>query len=104
MASCSYDMKYEHDGFGQWVTSICFKSASFNVTIIQDCAPTDSEVDTFCHQLQEIIDQTPKKDTLVVQGDRNAKVGKDGQADWGELYGPYCNVEREVSDFRVCNL
>ena len=42
---------------------------------------------------RKTIDQTPKKDILVVQGDRNAKVGKDAQADWGEVCGPYCNVE-----------
>ena len=78
----------------------------FNITIIQVYAPTsghdDSEVDHFYQQLQETIDQTPKKDILVVQGDWNAKVGKNAQADWGEVFGPYCNVEtneREVSDF-----
>ena len=31
------------------------------------------------------MDQTPKKDILIVQGDWNAKVGKDAQADWGDL-------------------
>ena len=30
---------------------------------------------------------------LVVQGDWNAKVGKNAQADWGEVCGPYYNVE-----------
>ena len=44
-------------------------------------------------QLQETIDQTSKKDILVVQGDWNAKIGKDEQTDWGEVCGPYCNVE-----------
>ena len=29
----------------------------------------DSEVDQFYQQLKETIDQTPKKDILVVQGD-----------------------------------
>ena len=60
-------------------------------------APTsghnDSEVDHFYQQLQETIDQIPKKDILVVLGDWNAKVGTDAQADWGEVCGPYCNVE-----------
>ena len=60
-------------------------------------APTsghcDSEVDHFYQQLQETIDQTPKKDILAVQGDWNAKVGKDAQADLGEVCGPYCNVK-----------
>ena len=51
-------------------------AAPFNITIIQVYAPTsghdDSEVDHFYQQLQETLDQTPKKDILVVQGDWNA--------------------------------
>ena len=62
------------------------ESSSFNITIIQIYAPTsghnDGEVDHFYQQLQKTIDQTPKKDILVVQEDWNAKVGKDVQADW----------------------
>ena len=65
--------------------SIRLRAAPFNITIIQVYAPTsghdDSEVDHFYQKLQETIDQTPKKDILVVQGDWNAKVGKDAQAD-----------------------
>ena len=64
--------------------SIRFRASPFNITIIQIYAPTsghdDSEVDHFYQQLQETIDQTPKKDILVVQGDWNAKVGKDAKA------------------------
>ena len=64
----------------------------FNITIIQVYAQfyapksghDDSEVDHFYQQFQETIDQTPKKDILVVQGDWNANVGKDAQADWGD--------------------
>ena len=59
------------------------------------------EVDQFYQQLQEIIDQTPKKDILVEQGDWNAKVGKDAKADWGEVCGPYCNVETNERDLRL---
>ena len=33
----------------------------------------------------ETIAQIPKKDINAVQGDWNAKVGKDAQADWGGL-------------------
>ena len=66
---------------------LTLRAAPFNITIIQVYAPTsghdDSEVDHFYQKLQETIDQTPKKDILVVQGDWNAKVGKDAQADWG---------------------
>ena len=61
--------------------SIRLGAAPCNITIIQVYAPTsthdDSEVDHFYQQLQETINQTPKKDILVVQGDWNAKVGKD---------------------------
>ena len=65
--------------------SIRLRTAPFNVTIIQIYAPKsghdDNEVHNFYRQLQEIIDQTPKKDNLVVQGDWNAKVGRHAQAD-----------------------
>ena len=37
----------------------------------------------------------------VVQGDWNAKVGKDAQADWGEVCGPYCNVETNERGLRL---
>ena len=53
----------------------------FNITIVQAYAPTsdynDNEIKEFYDQLQNVINQTPKKDILVVQGDWNAKVGRD---------------------------
>ena len=51
-----------------------------------------TEVDHFYQLLKETIDQTPKKDILVIQEDWNASVGNDAQADWGDVFGPYCNV------------
>ena len=85
--------------------SIPLRAAPFNITIIQVYAPTsghdDSEVDHFYQKLQETIDHTPKKDILVVQGHWNAKVGKDAQADWGEVCGPYCNVEKNERGLRL---
>ena len=85
--------------------SIRLRAVPFNITIIQVYAPTsghdDSEVDHFYQQLQETIDQTPKKDILVVQGEWNAKVGKDAQADSGEVCGPYCNVETSERGLRL---
>ena len=81
------------------------RAAPFNITTIQVYAPTsghdDSEVDHFYQQLQETIDQTPKKDILVVQGDWNAKVGKDAQADWGEVCGSYGNIETNERGLRL---
>ena len=85
--------------------SIRLRAAPFNITIIQVYASTsghdDSEADQFYQQPQETIDQTPKKDILVVQGGWNAKVGKDAQADWGEVCGPYCNVETNERGLRL---
>ena len=40
-------------------------------------------------QLQNVIDQTPKKDILVVQGDSNAKEGRDACGDWQGFCGPF---------------
>ena len=81
------------------------RAAPFSITIIQVYATTsghdDSEVDHFYQKLQETIDKTPKKDFLVVQGDWNVKVGKDTQADWGEVCGPYCNVETNERGLRL---
>ena len=52
--------------------SIFLRAAPFNVTIIQVCAPTsghdDNEVENFYRQLQEIIDQTPKKTFCCIRG------------------------------------
>ena len=44
-----------------------------DITIVQAYAPTsdydDNEIEEFYDQLQNAVDQTPKKDILVVQGD-----------------------------------
>ena len=55
----------------------------------------------FYRQLQEIIDQTPKKDILVVQGDWNAKVERDAQADCGDVFGTYCKAETNERGLRL---
>ena len=85
--------------------SIRLRAAPFNITIIQVYAPTSGHDDRganhFYQQLQETIDQTPKKDILVVQGDWNAKVEKDAQADCGEVCGPYCNVKTNERGLRL---
>ena len=84
--------------------SICFRAFTFNITIIQVYATIsghgDSEVDHFYQQLQETIDQTPNNEILVVQGDRNAKAGKDAQTDWTDVCGPYCNFETNERGLR----
>ena len=61
--------------------TIRLSAVPFNITIVPVYVPTsdydEKEIEEFCDQLQNIIDQTPKKDILVVQEDWNAKVGKD---------------------------
>ena len=91
--------------------SIRLRTAPFNITIKQVYTPTtgydDSEVDHLYQQLQETIDQTPKKDILVEQGDSNANIGKDALADEGDVCGPTAMLRRQmrkVSDFQSCNL
>ena len=66
--------------------TIHLRAVPFNITIIQVYAPTtdcdDNEIEVFYAQLQDVIDPTPKKDILVVQGDWNGKVGKDACENW----------------------
>ena len=60
--------------------SVCFQGKSFNITVIQVCAPTtnaeEAEVEQFCEDQQDLLDLIhTKKDVLFIIGDRNAKVG-----------------------------
>ena len=48
----------------------------YDITVIQVHAPT-SDHEQFYEQLVSIIEKTPKKDILAVQGDWNAKVDPD---------------------------
>ena len=58
---------------------IRLKASPFNIS--QAIAPTtdydDDDIEDFYDQLQEVIDQVPKKGILAVQGDWNAKIGED---------------------------
>ncbi|XP_076468950.1 uncharacterized protein LOC143299552 [Babylonia areolata] len=61
----------------------------------------DEEIEDFYGQLQGILDQTPKKDIVVVQGDWNAKVGEDACKDWKETCGRHCNKESNEKGLRL---
>ena len=56
--------------------TIRLRAVPFNITKVQAYAPTsdydDNKIEDIYDQLQNVIDQTPKKDILVVQGDWNA--------------------------------
>ena len=53
--------------------TIRLRTVPFNITIVQMYSPTsdhdDNEIEEFYDQPQNVIDQTPKRDILVVQGD-----------------------------------
>ena len=59
--------------------SVHFQGKPFNITVIQDYAPTsnteEAEVEWLCEHLQNLLELTPKKDVLFITGDWNANVG-----------------------------
>ena len=68
-------MQFQNDR----MISVCFQGKPFNITVIQVCAPTsnveEAEVESFCEDLQDLLELTPKKDVLFIIGDWNAKEG-----------------------------
>ena len=85
--------------------TIRLRATPFNITIIQAYASTsdydDDDVEDFYEQLQEVLDQTPKKDILVVQGDWNAKIGEDAYENWIGTCGRYCNTKSNERGLRL---
>ena len=73
------------------IMSIRIKANPMNISIIQIYAPTttheDQEIEDFYESIEEEISKTPKKDFLIIQGDWNAKVGKD--ATWNGCVGRF---------------
>ena len=59
--------------------SLRFQGKPFNITVIQEYAPTgnaeENEVEQFCEDLRDLLELTPKKDALFIIGDWNEKVG-----------------------------
>ena len=59
--------------------SVHFQGKPFNITVIQDYAPTsnaeEAEVEWFYEEPQDLLELTPPKDVLFIIGDWNAKVG-----------------------------
>ena len=58
--------------------SVHFQGKPFNITVIQVYAQTsnaeEGEVEWFYKDLQDLPEQTPKKDVLFIIGDLNAKI------------------------------
>ena len=59
--------------------SVHFQGKPFNITVIQEYAPTsnaeEAEVEWFYEDLQDLLELTPPKYILFIIGDWNAKVG-----------------------------
>ena len=59
--------------------SVHFQGKSFNITIIQIYVPTTNaeevEFEHFYDDIQDLLEETPKKDSPFITGDWNAKVG-----------------------------
>ena len=53
--------------------SVHFQGKPFSITVIQVYAPTtdaeEAEADQFYEDLQDLLEQTPKKDILFITGD-----------------------------------
>ena len=85
--------------------TISLRAVPFNITIVQAYAPTsdydDNKIEEFYDQLQNVIDQTPKLDILVVQGDWHAKVGRDACGNWQDICGPFCNDDTSERGLRL---
>jgi len=58
------------------MTSVCFQSKPFSVTVIQVYAPTSNaeEAEWFYEDLHDLLELTAQKDVLFIIGDWNAKV------------------------------
>ena len=59
--------------------SVRFQSKPFNIIVIQVYAPIsnaeEGEEEWFYEDLQDLLEQTPKKDVLFIIGDWNARIG-----------------------------
>ena len=89
--------------------TIRLRATPFNITVVQAHALTtdydDEKIEGFYKQLQEVVVQIPKKDILIVQGDWNAKVGKDACKNWKYTCGLYSKNEtneRGLKTIGIC--
>ena len=57
--------------------SVHFQGKPFNITVIEPYAPTSNaeEAEQFYEDLQDLLEQAPKRDVLFIIRDWNAKVG-----------------------------
>ena len=86
---------WDVDQSSRYIT-IRVKASPFKITIIQAYAPRtdydDNDSEHFYDQLQEVVDQTPKKDIIVVWGDWSAKI-EDACKNWKGTCDQNCKPE-----------
>ena len=74
------------------------------ITVIQAYAPRtdydDNDSEHFYDQLQEVVDQTPKKDIIVVWGDWSAKI-EDACKNWKGICDQNCKPETNKRGLRL---
>ena len=93
-----------------------FKSIGRNVSVIQCCAPTNGDneeaKEEFYNRLQNVLDETPRRDIQILMGDTNAKVGSyntgreeilgkhglETMNENGELFADFCTFNDLVID------
>ena len=75
------------------ITSVTFKTSTGLVTIMQVDAPDssydDDEIKNFCNILQQKIHNIPKKSTIILIEDFNARVGTNQAESMPEVVGKY---------------
>lgn len=85
----------EFNSFSDRVCLMKLKSNYNNITIIQIYAPDtsypDADIETFYNSIQNLINEVPNRDELVIIGDFNAKVGG---IDQQNVIGKHSNLKR----------
>ena len=66
------------------IISIRVKAKPINITIIQVYAPTthysDNEIEDFYETIEKVIHDSPRKDFIIIQGEWNANIRRNAQA------------------------
>ena len=74
------------------IISVCFQSKPFNAMVIQAYATTsnaeEAEVEWFYEDLHDLLELMPPKDTFLIIGDWNAKVGSQETPGVTGKFGP----------------
>ena len=87
------------------IMSVTFKTNTGLVTIIQIYAPDssydDDEIENFYNILQQKIDNIPKKSTIILIGDFNARVGTNHAESMPEVIGKYTLGETNERGLRL---